>query len=55
MAAGIQELDRGIVRGETWHKLPQYKTLGVGEEIDAVDAESILDYKVEKMETFLAN
>lgn len=49
MAANILEHDKGICKIETWHKLPQYKVMPEGQEIDLVEAQNIIEYNVRKL------
>ncbi|MFA5377427.1 MAG: DUF932 domain-containing protein [Dehalococcoidia bacterium] len=46
MAAGITEIDRGVVWGTTWHNLPQYKTKKVPVTLE--EARQVLDFPIEK-------
>ena len=46
MAAGITEIDRGIVWGTTWHNLPQYKMKKMPVTLE--EARQVLDFPIEK-------
>lgn len=53
MSHGITEIDRGVVWGDTWHKLPQYLT--VDRPVTYGEAFEVLNFPMEKRQLWRCN